>query len=115
MNWPKFLTKLSPLRLSRAIFPIRKFVVREDSMLPTLRPGDMILTNKWAPISSGQIVVAKTGHRLLLKRVERVRRGEVFLIGDNPEHSRDSRQFGWIPKRNVLGVVFFVKRFAEGE
>lgn len=115
MNWPIFLTKLSPLSLFQLIFPIRKFVVREDSMLPTLRPGDMILTNKWAPVSRGNVVVAKRGHRLLLKRVERVRVGGVYLIGDNPEHSQDSRQLGWIPRRDVLGVVFFVRRLGEGE
>ncbi len=115
MNWLKSLTKLSPLRVFRVFFPIRKFVVRDDSMLPTLGPGDMVLTNKWAPVSSGNVVVAKLGHRLLLKRVSRVRSGEVFLLGDNPEHSQDSRQLGWVPRRDVLGTVFFVRRVSEGE
>jgi signal peptidase I len=31
---------------------------------------------------------------------------ECFVLGDNPERSRDSRHYGVVPLRNVKGVVY---------
>lgn len=32
--------------------------------------------------------------------------GEYLLMGDNREHSRDGREFGPIPQKNIIGRVF---------
>ncbi|MEU6794484.1 S26 family signal peptidase [Nonomuraea wenchangensis] len=54
---------------------------------------------------------------LLIKRVARVAgertlecgvavpEGHLYLLGDNPEQSYDSRSFGYVPPQDVLGVV----------
>ena len=34
------------------------------------------------------------------------RTGMVFLLGDDPAHSDDSREFGWAPLSEVRGVVW---------
>lgn len=31
--------------------------------------------------------------------------GHVFLLGDNSDHSRDGRWFGWVPEYHILGRV----------
>lgn len=41
--------------------------------------------------------------RLVLKRVGEVNHDGVFLLGDNPGHSTDSRQFGAAPVSSVRG------------
>ena len=67
------------------------------SMAPCLQPGDHILVWRTRSVRPGDIVAAadpRQPARSLLKRVIAVGRDGVVLIGDNPEHSTDSRQFG---------------------
>ena len=34
--------------------------------------------------------------------------GEIFVLGDNRDHSSDSREWGFVPERNVLGSPLLV-------
>jgi signal peptidase I len=36
--------------------------------------------------------------------------GEYLLLGDNRASSCDSREWGFAPRRNLIGVVFEIKR-----
>jgi len=44
---------------------------------------------------------------LLVKRVVRTFRSGIEVWGDNPESSTDSRSFGLVPHRRVVGVVVY--------
>ena len=87
-----------------------RVVVRGWSMAPTLVPGDVVLT---LPIRgrlarAGQVVVlrdpAATGH-LVIKRIHEWRDGRVYVLGDAPDHSTDSRAWGWLPSATVRRLV----------
>lgn len=86
-----------------------QYICEGNSMLPTLRNGEVVLVDRTAPIKVGDIVVAR--HPVeqtseLIKRVERVtERGTYFLVGDNPDDSHDSRHFGAVTKDYIKGKV----------
>jgi phage repressor protein C with HTH and peptisase S24 domain len=65
-------------------------------MEPALKPGDLIVGWKWFRPRAGQIVVARTPERLLIKRIKRIDGAGIWIEGDNASASRDSRQFGTI-------------------
>lgn len=80
-------------------------VVRGPSMEPSLWPGDRLLTvPAWGPLRPGQVVVvadpADPGH-LVVKRVGTVDPRGVTVLGDDPERSTDSRDWGPVPRRAV--------------
>lgn len=88
----------------------RRFRVVENSMLPTFRDGDEVLVavGEKRPFSPGDIVIAQ--HPLkamkLIKRVDKVLEdGRLFLLGDNPTASSDSRAFGPVAPHLIVGRV----------
>jgi len=90
-------------------------VVRDESMLPTLRPGDRLLVDRRAyryrPPRVGDVVVLvdpEDATRWLVKRVSQVdvSGGTVEVRGDAAETARDSRRFGPVPTRSVVGRVY---------
>jgi phage repressor protein C with HTH and peptisase S24 domain len=75
-------------------------------MLPTYQPGDTLLGWRWFRPRAGQVVVARQAGRPLIKRVARLEPltsatpgGAVWLLGDNPAASTDSRHFGAVDRR----------------
>ena len=87
--------------------------VTGNSMLPLLKQGDEVLVNKRvlrqrSPVR-GEIVVCQhpsTEGLKLIKRVQSVAEdGSCFVVGDNPDESSDSRQFGLLSAENILGIV----------
>ncbi len=131
----------SRLPLLRRLRSLR-FEVHDESLTPTLRPGDRILADpRWGPgLDRDALVVLRDPEspgRRLVKRVvalpgETVAwdrqgyrrlgpdddrtawagrvaelRAEVFVVGDQRELSRDSRTFGPVPLRSILGVVWY--------
>ncbi len=95
------------------MFPLRRFRVEDDSMRPALEPGDYVLVNRWAykfrPPARGDLVVLRdpeVPQRFLVKRVSNVPdAGGIHVVGDNVDRSRDSRTFGPIALREIVGKV----------
>ena len=90
-------------------------MVRDESMLPTLRPGDRLLVDRRAyrdrPPRVGEVVVLvdpEDAKRWLRKRVAQVdaSAGSIEVRGDATEVARDSRRFGPVPTRSVVGRVY---------
>ncbi len=98
------------LRLSR-------FLVEGISMAPTLLPGDRVLVlglpRRWWRPQSGQLVLARPAALGGLEVVKRVHASGASsdspgyeLRGDNPDASTDSRHYGPVSHREIVGLVW---------
>ena len=90
---------------------LRAYAIEGASMEPALAAGDWVLVDLGATAAVGEIVVATRPDRPeieVIKRVaERNAEGDGFLLGDNPQQSTDSREWGWVGPEAVHGVVRF--------
>ena len=91
--------------------PLSRFRVADTSMQPALQPGDSLLVVRGTPIRPGTIVVFADPQAVTEFRVKRVTDiapdGTLFVRGDNPNVSRDSRHFGGVPASLVVGRVIY--------
>lgn len=77
-------------------------------MLPTLKPGQDVLVLCWLyKLKKGDLVAIKKSNRDIIKRVQAIKNGKVFVLGDNDKVSLDSRNFGWVDKSAVIGKVIW--------
>ena len=80
-------------------------------MLPTLHDGQEILVKPnrlMTKPTPGQLVLVRhpmNTELTMVKRCSHIENSLVFVHGDNPRHSTDSRQFGGISANLVLGYV----------
>jgi hypothetical protein len=85
-------------------FMIRK--VQGHSMLPVLPPGTLIWGLCWFwRLRSEKVVIAEHNGREIVKRIDEIRPEGIFLIGDHPEASTDSRHYGVLPREAVKAIV----------
>ncbi len=91
----------------------QRFQVDGVSMLPHLQPKDEVLVDRGAyqrsQPSLGDIVVVESPIQpnfYLIKRIVSIRKdGACFLQGDNLSQSTDSRSFGWVESKLIIGRV----------
>lgn len=74
-------------------------------MQPTLQSGRVVLIRRWARPKTGIVVVIRHNGLEKIKRIQDIQDSQVFVVGDNPSQSTDSRQFGWLPVSHVQGRV----------
>lgn len=89
------------------------FLVRGHSMEPSAKEGDFVFVWKlfFRPKEGDMVVFLKpASQELFLKRVARVGRSACWLEGDNKQDSKDSRQFGWVPKQAILGRASIIRK-----
>jgi hypothetical protein len=100
------------------LWPLRRFTVVDDSMRPTLGPGDGLLAIRCGSIRHGQLRVfpdPRRSSRWLVKRV-----GDVYGAGrtaifearsDNPHAAgaADSHEFGPVSAAGSYRVVLTVR------
>lgn len=95
-----------------AAIRVRRVAVHGSSMLPTLVPGDRLVVMGLWRVHAGDVVAVadpRNPSRLLVKRVAAVdrRAGMVTVVGDNQSASTDSRTFGPVPRRSLVGRVVY--------
>ena len=99
-----FVPDTTPVR-----FPFTVAVVAGTSMQPHLYDGDCVLIRRGDRAHIGDVVLARRPDRPSLLIVKRVREvlsdGQLWLSGDNPSASDDSRVFGAVATGDILGRV----------
>jgi signal peptidase I len=85
-------------------------------MEPTLSAGDRLLVVRSPRLRVGDVVALRAPgdeRTVLVKRVEALVPEGVVVLGDNRAASTDSRGFGPVPRKAVLGRV--IRRYAPAE
>lgn len=84
-------------------------------MYPTLKPGTNVLVNRLSYLFAKPKVTDIVGlidprdKKVLIKRISEIKNGKYFVLGDNPKESTDTRTFGWIGKKDIIGKVTYPK------
>ena len=98
------------------MLPFAVYRVTGQSMAPGIGESDYVLVNRLSYVLGkpryGDVVVAKhpgTG-RLIVKRVAKVESNRYLLRGDNEKASSDSRGFGAVTRKMLVGKVWKVFR-----
>ena len=96
------------------MLPFAVYRVVGQSMAPRIAESDYVVVNKLSYLlgkpREGDVVVAKhpnTG-RLIVKRISEIRADKYVLRGDNERESTDSRGFGPVTKKMLVGKVLRV-------
>ena len=107
---------------------ILDFMIAEGySMVPAIEPGAILVVCRvsygfrlpgartyliqWRTPRIGDVVVfyTPTG-KIAVKRLANIKPGEMFYaLGDNAPQSYDSRNYGPVPKANIIGRVLGVR------
>ena len=105
--------------LAIALFVVKRYFfgivkVDGDSMYPTLKDGEYVLMKITDDVEVGDIVILHVDYEYdmtseyIIKRVSEIADdGSVYVLGDNTEHSFDSRQCGYFPREIIRGKVIF--------
>lgn len=85
------------------------FVIKGNSMMPALKSGDCVIFNPEIEPKIGDIILFHHPFIQNLKVVKRISEitaeGNFIVLGDNPSESTDSRSYGAILAKDVLGVA----------
>jgi nickel-type superoxide dismutase maturation protease len=92
------------------VWGITSVAVAGNSMEPALKSGDWWLVRKTQEVRPGQIVAFWEPNRvdlLAVKRVDHEVAGSWWMLGDNLQTSIDSRSFGPVQQRDIVGRLVF--------
>ncbi len=102
----------------KSIYGFEFYHIPSVSMKPTLLSGDIIMVDTWpiAPesMTPGKVLVFKKSSRsvVMIKRIQKTRKSsneiELYFEGDNRTRSVDSRKFGWVSAKYVIGEAEFI-------
>lgn len=78
------------------------------SMMPTLMPRRLVLGTGWfRTLRNDQLVIIRHDGLEKIKRIQSISDNQVYVVGDNPSGSLDSRSFGWIPASSVMAIIIW--------
>jgi len=106
------------------IFNFRVSFISGNSMLPTLKNNSMIIVDQYLyklfTIKKEDILIFRVENEEVIKRIhglpgetietkERqltLKKDEIYVLGDNPKESIDSRMYGPLKINNIVGKIF---------
>lgn len=78
-------------------------------MVPTLKTGQIVIASgRFRRLHAHNMVIIQHQGLEKIKRITEIdpERG-IFVQGDNPMKSTDSRHFGWLPLEAVVAKVYW--------
>jgi len=87
------------------LFMIRRIV--GGSMLPHLTPGKVVFGWRSHRLHIGDVVILFHDGLEKIKRIDHIDGEKLYVLGDNPVASTDSRQFGFVDRSQVLARVIW--------
>ena len=81
-------------------------------MRPGFMPGRIIIAVSPARrLRVGDVVIVRHNGAELLKRVSQLEAGRLYVLGDDPARSTDSRDFGWLEYASLCGRVVWPRLY----
>jgi SOS-response transcriptional repressor LexA len=78
-------------------------------MAPALHAGQLVVGRQTRELKPGDVVIVSHNGLEKIKRIERQQGDLIYLLGDNPGASTDSRDFGWLPAKTIVAKVVWPK------
>lgn len=76
--------------------------------MPVLPPGTHVWATPWyKKLAPGDTVIFVHEGKEKIKRISEIKDGKLYVLGDHPEASKDSRHFGWIDIGTVCAKLFW--------
>lgn len=98
---------------------LSRFKVLGKSMEPLICEGQSLLVS-FLPYffrkpKAGEIIVLRSpkDKRYVVKRIQKIEKDRYFVVGDNKDKSTDSREFGLITKKDIVGKVIYYVSFVS--
>jgi nickel-type superoxide dismutase maturation protease len=82
-------------------------------MLPKYKQNQKILVFTFSyffsSVTVGNVIVLHhpVTNQKIIKRITDLQHSKAYVLGDNKSESSDSRSFGWIDKKNIIGKVIY--------
>src|SRR3982751_5123889 len=89
--------------------PVLMRRVNGNSMAPTLVDGQLVVGRQTRDLAAGDVVIISHDGLEKIKRIERHEGDLVYLLGDTPAESTDSRTLGWLPAKTIVAKVIWPK------
>lgn len=78
-------------------------------MAPTLTAGQLVVGRQTRELRAGDVVIVVHDGLEKIKRIEKQQGDLIYLLGDNPAASTDSRSFGWVQAKTIVAKVVWPK------
>ena len=92
-------------------FPIQRFKIKNSSMSPVLKAHEEVITISYFFLKPkiGDIIVFRhiVPPFIYCKKIKKIFQDKIWVEGVNKKKSIDSRNFGFIDRRNIIGKVIF--------
>ena len=88
---------------------LSRFIINGHSMEPTIKNDQTVFVSKIPYLffkpKVGDVVGFRQSDKVFIKRIFQINEEKYFLKGDNEDDSWDSRRFGWIARKDIVGKV----------